>query len=356
MPPKPSILYKGIADAVATYGMEVVRSRRLAGYLSDFRSWESPAVRNILLALIDSGLTDRLFFEALDPQADHAPAIAAVESGLAAEGYDPAHCRYVVRCMAAALGLVSGEIMMPEFVSDDNSDSLVIIPFAGLDICMVRVKGGTFSLGATFEQGIEASYDERPAVSVTVSDFLICDRPVTQALWEAVTGTNPSRDKGRDLPVSLVSWYECEDFCRCLAKATGRPFRLPSEAQWEYAARGGSLSRAGKYAGAGAADADSHIWHKGNSGGVPHAVASRLPNELGLYDLSGNIAEWCADWYFNSYAQAANSTDPQGPPDGRCKVTRGGSCDSPLIDCRTARRGMLNPDYRSRLVGMRLCL
>lgn len=351
-----SALHKSICDAVAAYGIEIVRSRRLAGYLSDYHSWETGALRNIMLTMIDRGFTESLCQEALLPGTDHTASVVAVTARLIAQGYDRALCDYAVRCVAAALSLIDGDIEAPPGIAENAIADILGITFGDSEIRMVRVAGGTFSLGATFEQGMDANYDERPSVSVTLTDFFLCDRPVTQRLWEAVMHDNPSFCRGADLPVERVTWDECQEFCRLLGEATGRPFRLPTEAQWEYAARGGKLSKMTKYAGCGPSDADDCIWHRLNSDGRSHCVAMKRPNELGIYDLSGNVGEWCADLYYNSYASASGHTDPSGPPQGTHRVVRGGSYDSPLIDCRTSRRSLLNPEYRSRLTGMRLCI
>lgn len=238
----------------------------------------------------------------------------------------------------------------------EAENSVVIIPHIDLEIRMIKVKGGSFTMGATFEQGICANFDEKPPVAVTLSDFMIAETPVTQALWESVMSENPSQIQGSDLPVERITWCEAEEFCHRLAQATGHPFRLPSEAQWEYAARGGADSDFTKYAGADDDEVDAHIWHRGNSDGRTHIVGMKEPNELGIYDLSGNVTEWCADWYYNSLAHLHGLTDPEGVPTGRSKVARGGSFDSPLADCRISRRFSLNPNFRSRLIGMRLAL
>lgn len=160
---------------------------------------------------------------------------------------------------------------------------------------MVYVKGGTFTMGATSEQGTDAWDVEYPSHRVKVSSFSICKYEVTQAQWKAVMGNNPSYFKGDNLPVEQVSWDDCQSFIRKLNKMTGKHFRLPSEAEWEYAARGGNQSRGYKYSGGN--DLSRVAWYKDNSGSRTHPVGSKAPNELGLYDMSGNVVEWCQDWY-----------------------------------------------------------
>ncbi len=191
----------------------------------------------------------------------------------------------------------------------------------GVSFNMLPVQGGTFTMGATPEQGDDAGNGEKPAHEVTVSDFYMGDTEVTQELWKAVMGSNPSLFKGSDLPVEFVSWDDCQEFIQKLNALTGRTFRLPTEAEWEYAARGGNKSMGYKYAGSN--DIDEVAWYGGNSGGKTHPVKGKMPNELGLYDMAGNVYEWCQDWYgdYSSNAQ----TNPQGAGKGSFRVLRGGS-------------------------------
>lgn len=186
---------------------------------------------------------------------------------------------------------------------------------------MVYVSGGTFTMGGTSEQGSDAESDEKPTHNVTLSSYYICKYEVTQALWRAVMGSNPSYFKGDNLPVECVSWNDCQTFINRLNSYTGRNFRLPTEAEWEFAARGGNYSRHYKYSGS------NYIgdvaWYDNNSGNRTHPVGTKQPNELGLYDMSGNVYEWCSDWYgsYSSYSQS----DPTGPNSGSGRVERGGS-------------------------------
>ena len=170
---------------------------------------------------------------------------------------------------------------------------------------MVYVEGGTFMMGATSEQGSDAYDREKPAHQVTLSSFSIGKYEVTQEEWEAVMGSNPSYFKGKKLPVEKVSWDNCQKFIRKLNKLTGKQFRLPTEAEWEYASRGGSMSRGYKYAGGN--DLGSVAWYDGNSDNKTHEVGKKQPNELGLYDMSGNVWEWCQDWYWDWYGKYGNS-------------------------------------------------
>lgn len=220
----------------------------------------------------------------------------------------------------------------------------------GVQFTMVAVEGGTFTMGATSEQGSDADNDEKPAHEVTLSDYYIGQTEVTQALWEAVMGSNPSGSKGDNLPVEKVSWDDCQEFIQKLNKLTGKQFRLPTEAEWEYAARGGRKSRGYKYAGSN--DIGSVAWYDGNSGKETHAVATKQANELGIYDMSGNVWEWCSDWY-GDY-QSSSQSDPQGPSSGFGRVRRGGSCYFDAGICRVSCRAYSTPDSRGTLLGLRL--
>lgn len=220
------------------------------------------------------------------------------------------------------------------------------------EIEMVLVEGGTFTMGATPEQGSDACDNEKPAHKVTLDSFYIGNFPVTQRLWKAVMGSNPSCSKGDDLPVEWVSWDDVQTFLRKLNAATGKPYRLPTEAEWEYAARGGNKSQGYKYAGSN--DPDLVAWYSGNSGDHTHDVGTRFPNELGIYDMSGNVWEWCQDWS-GSYSSSPQ-TNPKGPNSGANRVFRGGSwCDNARY-CRVSYRFYIPPVLRDRGLGFRLAL
>ena len=212
---------------------------------------------------------------------------------------------------------------------------------------MIRVAGGTFQMGSD-----DGDSDEKPVHSVTLSSYSIGETEVTQALWTAVMGNNPSDFKGNNLPVEMVSWNDCQTFIRKLNDLTGENFRLPTEAEWEFAARGGNRSRGYKYAGS---DNPAEVaWYFGNSGRRTHAVKTKSPNELGLYDMSGNVYEWCSDWK-GSYS-SSSATNPKGPSSGSNRVNRGGSWINDAEFCRVANHNDFTPSYSSDFLGLRLVL
>ena len=219
----------------------------------------------------------------------------------------------------------------------------------GVSFNMVRVPGGTFTMGCTGEQGSDCDNDEKPAHRVTLSSYAIGETEVTQALWEAVMGSNPIYFKGADRPVEKVSWNDCQEFIRKLNALTDGKFRMPTEAEWEYAARGGGKENT-KYSGSN--NLGEVGWYDGNSGGSTHPVKGKKPNALGLYDMSGNVWEWCSDWK-GSYSSGA-TTNPQGPSTGSYRVLRGGSWINSAGSCRASYRITDTPGYRSNRIGLRL--
>ena len=237
----------------------------------------------------------------------------------------------------------------------------------GVSFTMVTVKGGKFTMGATDEQGDDINDKEKPSHQVTVSTFSIGQTEVTQALWLAVMGTNPSYFTSAhgytdDLqrPVEGVSWYDCRIFTSRLNWLTGKQFRLPTEAEWEYAARGGSLSQSYLYAGRN--DLNEIAWFSDNipshtsetAGYGTQPVAAKLPNELGLYDMSGNVWEWCFD-RFGPYGKKSQK-NPIGPKSGASRVNRGGSWLESAGSCRVSGRYDCVPAYMSNDLGLRLAL
>ena len=217
---------------------------------------------------------------------------------------------------------------------------------------MVYVSGGTFTMGATSEQGSDANYDEKPTHRVTLSSYYVGKYEVTQAEWKAVMGSNPSYFKGDNLPVENVSWNDCQKFIRKLNSLTGKKFRLPTEAEWEFAARGGNNSRGYKYSGSN--NIGSVAWYEDNSGNRTHPVGQKSPNELGLYDMAGNVLEWCKDWY-DDYS-SSSQTNPTGPASVSCHISRGGGWDLSASDCRVSNRDIYAAGFSLTDIGLRLAL
>ena len=236
----------------------------------------------------------------------------------------------------------------PSVASGSNTISFPVKD--GISIDMVKVEAGTFMMGATSE--MKDPYDwEKPVHQVTLTnDYYMGKYEVTQALWQAVMGNNPSRFKGENLPVETVNWNECQEFITKLNSMTGRKFRLPTEAEWEYSARGGKKSRGYQYSGS------SYIsdvaWYDGGS--KTHPVGTKQANELGIYDMSGNVWEWCSDWY-SSYS-SSSQTNPTGSDSGSRRVDRGGGWGNGARRCRLSCRNYDTPDYRDCFLGLRLAL
>ena len=244
---------------------------------------------------------------------------------------------------------------------DGNNKTFTV---KGVTFTMVAVEGGTFMMGATSEQGSDEHYGEKPVHQVTLSSYYIGQTEVTQALWKAVMGTTISeqRDKvgtswslygeGDNFPMYYISWDDCQTFVSKLNQLTGKRFRLPTEAEWEYACRGGKKSRGYKYSGSNIIDYVA--WYIGNSSDETHPVAIKSPNELGIYDMSGNVHEWCQDWK-DSYSNAAQ-TNPTGASSGSNRVIRGGCWSFSAEYCRSSSRFSGTPDGRFRYLGLRLAL
>ncbi len=222
----------------------------------------------------------------------------------------------------------------------------------GVSFNMIRVEGGTFTMGATPEQE-DPHYDAWPDHQVTLSSYYIGETQVTRALWKAVMGNNPSNFEGEDLPEVYLGWWFVQDFIDKLNEMTHRLFRLPTEAEWEFAARGGNKSKAYQYSGSNTID--EVAWYGENSDGKPHAVKTKMPNELGIYDMNGNVWEWCNDW-LNCHCNASQ-TAHQSPDGDTCRVVRGGSWADETCYCRSSYRcGMDCGGFADDRQGLRLAL
>ena len=237
----------------------------------------------------------------------------------------------------------------------EPDDGSLLIYVDSLTFRMMPVEGGSFTMGCTHPKGEKHTYaDELPIHKVTVNSFYMGRYEVTQALWKAVMGNNPSKWATNDsLPVEQVSWNDVQIFIARLSQMTGYRFRLPSEAEWEFAARGGNRGHNTPYPGT-----RSQLWEVGwfgmNSGGHSHPVGQLKPNELGLYDMAGNVMEWCSDWMTAYSAQPQSS--PQGPKSGENRILRGGCFNSPTWGCSVFERSWYLPDYGYSFYGFRLVL
>ena len=234
-----------------------------------------------------------------------------------------------------------------------SGSNVISIPVKnGITIDMVKVEAGTFMMGATSEMQ-DPFDDEKPVHQVTLTnDYYMGKYEVTQALWQAVMGSNPSKFKGDDFPVEQVSWNDCQEFISKLNYLTGKKFRLPTEAEWEYAARGGKKSRGYQYSGS--SNISDVAWYTDNNGSNTRPVGTKQSNELGLYDMTGNVWEWCQDWY-GSYVNSSQ-TNPTGAVSGSYHVRRGGSWNYVARNCRLSQRHNGIPDFRIYYLGLRLVL
>ncbi len=242
-----------------------------------------------------------------------------------------------------------------------STTQAMIMPVQGLDMTfnvkgvtfkMIYVEGGTFMMGS---DAPDAEADEQPVHEVTLSDYYIGQTEVTQHLWKAVMGdeNNPSATKGNNLPVTNITWDEAQQFVERLSELTGMRFRLPTEAEWEYAARGGQRSKGYTYAGSN--NIDEVGWYNGNSSNKTHAVGQKQPNELGIYDMTGNVWEYCYDWHMPYSAQA--QTNPTGAATGDKHVLRGGCYHYDSKNCtNTTRHSYYTPDKGGASTGLRIVL
>ncbi len=214
---------------------------------------------------------------------------------------------------------------------------------------MVLVKGGTFTMGATAEQG-ECFISELPVHQVTLSDFYISKYEVTQEQWKAIMGKFWSSFKGANLPIEDVSWDTAQEFIEIINEKTGKKYRLPTEAEWEFAARGGNMSRGYKFSGSN--DLECVAWYAGNSREMIHPVGTKDPNELGLFDMNGNVYEWCQDRYASYTSEA--QINPKVLTNEPNRVIRGGSWGHEVMYCRVSCRESASQDRGGDDVGFRL--
>ena len=233
-----------------------------------------------------------------------------------------------------------------------------------INMKMIWVEGGVFMMGCTNEQSADCNSVEENVHRVELDGFYIGMLEVTQSQWEKVVGTNIYSQQykvgasrtcgvGSDYPMYYVSWEEAMEFCRLLSNKTGKTYTLPTEAQWEYAARGGTKADGAKYAGNHMVDLVA--WYAGNSDGSTHPCGSKSPNALGIFDMCGNVFEWCKDWYKSGY-ESHDTNNPTGPLSGSHRVLRGGCWFRDASSCRVAFRYRRSPGDRGSGVGFRVVL
>ena len=356
-----AVISEGCTPACISYGYSPAEQYRKNGVQAFSPQSDVYALAATLFKL----LTGNTPPEAMEIQEDGFPVAELQEKHIS---------RLVISAIAMAMkGRHDRTQSIAEFINNLSGDDTVVIPdpaeaeskrkeaeekaaktfeVGGVLFDMVWVEGGTFRMGATSEHGSGAVPDEEPVHSVTLSGYYIGKTEVTQALWQAVMGSNPSYFEGDDLPVEQVSWDDCQEFIRKLNSLTGQNFRLPTEDEWEFACCGGNNSRGYKYSGS--KYIDDVAWYDGDSGDKTHPVATESPNELGIYDMSGNVWEWCADRY-GVYSSGAQ-TNPKGPFDGSYRVYRGGSWSFNPRICRSSFRTDISPDSRSSYLGLRLSI
>jgi len=250
----------------------------------------------------------------------------------------------------------------PPVVSDRTPKSFRTIVVNGVPFDMILVEGGSFNMGTKDAPGGNIGNDETPVHQVTLDSFYIGQTEVTQELWLALMDDNPSYDNKGDMkmPVGNVGWNDCQTFIAKLNSLTGIPFRLPTEAEWEFAARGGNESKGYKYAGSNYLD--DVAWYKKDADEVDkdgqnyglHHVATKSPNELGIYDMSGNVSEWCQDWYDNFYYSVSPEHNPKGPEEGYRRINRGGNYSSKDSWCTVTSRGSYFEHDSNQYLGFRL--
>lgn len=242
---------------------------------------------------------------------------------------------------------IQGNSKIAENATAFNSDSATKTGASGNsnEPDMVTVEGGRFAMGGN------ENTNEKPIHTVTLSSFKIAKYETTVAQWQEVMGNNPSGRKDcMDCPVTAVGWDEIQAFIKKLNTLSGKTYRLPTEAEWEYAARGGTKSRGFEYAGSN--DVNAVAWTFANSGSTTHPVGQKQANELGLYDMSGNVFEWCNDWYDENYYDKSPKNNPQGPATGPHRVFRGGNRNSEPAKSRVAYRNPFQLGYGT--MGFRL--
>ena len=260
---------------------------------------------------------------------------------------------YCAAALLSACMLASCDADKTEFETKD--DGTAVLTSKGVDYEMILVEAGPFKIGATAEMTMVTPTEEQPSHDVTLTkDYYLGKTEVTQELWEAVMGSNPSAIKeGKNLPVVNVSWDDCQAFIKKLNELSGKQFRLPTEAEWEYAARGGKKTNSLQFSGS--IYVERVAWYKSNSNGTLHAVGTMDKNELGFHDTSGNVWEWCQDGHFTYPTDAQKDPCPEADST-RTYVIRGGGWNSGQSDCRYTSRSSYSATSNNADLGLRLAI
>jgi len=355
-------LLNTIKGIVAENGETVLSDpRRVSAFLADLARNEPKPQKTVLVKCLEQGFA-QVLRNASESKRDDCRQFLSRRMH-EEEGLDLGLCAETVELLATVL---FGEGIN---ISSGHESS------ANYEMALVR--GGSFQMGDTVGGG---ESDEQPVHTVTLSAFYIGKYEVTQSLYESITGSNPSGFRGGNLPVETVTWFDAVEFCNKLsvmeglqpvykisgripasgypitsaevaANREGNGYRLPTEAEWEYAAKGGNGSP-GKYKYAGSNTVDDVAWYLNNGGSTTHEAGTKAPNGLGIYDMSGNVREWCWDWKGNYSSEA--QVNPVGAPSGFFRIYRGGSWNIPAMNVRSAYRPSINPSFLSYFLGFRL--
>lgn len=256
----------------------------------------------------------------------------------------------IILYTAAAMLLPAGVFAKKPVVPDSLQSPVFWV--GDVSFKMRRVEGGAFVMGATPDQHDEHTISDKPAHTVVLSPFYMAETEVTNALWRAVMPDRRFVEEWYDptQPITYVTWEDAQLFVHRLDSLTGMPFRLPTEAEWEYAARGGSKSKGFRFAGSDLCD--TVAWNTANAGFKKHQVMKKQPNELGLYDMTGNVSEWCQDWFGQYYY--GTEPNPQGPKEGEKRIVRGGSYDNCADNIHLSCRQYFLPDEANNTIGLRV--
>jgi formylglycine-generating enzyme required for sulfatase activity len=340
---------KAAAEAAAKKAVEDEAARKAAEEAAAWKAAEEEAAKKAAAeeaakkAVADDAAKKAAAEEAAKKAAAEAAAKKAIEEEVA---------KKIAEETAKKAAAEEAAKKAEEATKKAEADAVKRAELKELEVEMVLVRGGMVTMGCTPEQGGDCNENESPNQNIELNDYFVSKHPVTQKLWVRVMGNNPSAFSGPNLPVESVSWNEIQVFIRELNKLTGKKYRLLTEAEWEYAARGGASagSRRKKYSGDD--NLDKVAWFSGNSDQRTQNVCTRQANELGICDMSGNVWEWVRDWQGNYVAGFRK--DQGGPSKGTQRIYRGGSFQDGTVHCRVSRRNSNRPEFRAPNLGFRL--